>query len=64
MTVQEYCCKVQELLLDADVCPEQGLLHRVDRARASKAVTLSLEGRDDRALELAEDVAERWMLPV
>lgn len=64
MSVHEYCCRVQVLLLDADIPMGDEILHCWDRGRASRAVTLSLEGNDAAALELAEDVAERWLLMV
>jgi len=64
MTVLEYCCEVQRLLLEKHVREDQRLLHRVDRAKASIAVSRAIDGRDDRALTIAEDVAERWFLLV
>jgi len=64
MTISEYCCRVQLLLLDADVPQGDEMLHACDRGRVSTAVRLSLEGDDVRALELAEDVADRWLLDV
>jgi len=64
MTEMEYCCRVQRFLLEADVCPEQDLLHRVDRAKASIAVSRCIDGDFDVGLAIAEEIAERWQLLV
>lgn len=64
MNVLAYCERVQLYLEEADVCPDQGLLHRLDRVRAKVAVRYAMEGNDVFAREIADDVAERWMLPV
>jgi len=64
MTVLDYCCRVQEALLakrPAD--PLEGTWF-ADTGRISAAVTLAFECRDEEALELAEDIAERWHLVV
>jgi len=64
VTVLAYCCRVQLLLLEVNVRAYQRDLHLADQGRASLAVSRALEGNETKALELAEDVAERWTLPV
>jgi hypothetical protein len=64
MTVVEYCCRVQEALLAKQPAdPLEGTWFS-DTGRILRAVTLAMECRNERALEIAEDVAERWNLVV
>ena len=64
MSVMEYCYLVHRLLLEADVCPTQGFQYCLDRVNTLIAVGLAADGHDDDALQLAEDIARRWDLPV
>ena len=64
MDVLDYCWLVLEELLEVDVCPEQGLLYRVDLAKARLAVSRCCCGESDVGLAIAEEIAKRWQLPV
>ena len=64
MTVHEYCCRVQLLLGEADVCPAQHELHRRDQEGIRRCIAYATTGHDDWAREFARAIAERWELPV
>jgi hypothetical protein len=64
MSVLDYCCKIQDRVTVSKPDQNDPLFMEWfgDTGRASKAVTHALEGRNGKALAIAEPLAERYGL--